>query len=382
MYQPSGASSGGDSIRRRGGQNQIGQNNQSSADSYVVPPSSSGSSSFSIGHAPSHAHEGLSRQVTDSMASNSSRDRTSEFMNTIRSFQGRQMNGGLGMTAHNQPSAAKAQLTAQSAQFMKIARSIGKDITNTYTKLEKLTLLARRKTLFDDRPQEIQELTYIIKEDMNMLNRQIGQLQQIAKAQRAAGLQGRHQQSHSSSVVVALQSKLAVMTSNFKEVLEVRTENLKETKSRSEQFSQGSVTSSLPQSALTGFHSGSVLAMEDDERASANGQVAISMGPQQALLSGDTTNEYLLSRADTMQNIESTIVELGGIFSQLAHMIKEQEEIMVRIDSNVEDAAMNVEAGHGEILKYFQSVTSNRWLMIKIFGVLIFFFIFFVIFMA
>ena len=296
------------------------------------------------------------------------------------------MNGGMAITA-SQPSAQKAQLTAQSAQFMKIARSNGKDITNTYTKLEKLTLLARRKTLFDDRPQEIQELTYIIKEDMNMLNRQIGQLQQIAKAQRAAGIQGRHQQSHSSSVVVALQSKLAAMTSNFKEVLEVRTENLKETKSRSEQFSQGSVTHSLPQSALTGFHSGSVLAMEDDERAAAasgNGQVAISMGmgPQQAMLSGDTTNEYLMSRADTMQNIESTIVELGGIFSQLAHMIKEQEEIMVRIDSNVEDAAMNVEAGHGEILKYFQSVTSNRWLMIKIFGVLIFFFIFFVIFMA
>ena len=91
---------------------------------------------------------------------------------------------------------------------------------------------------------------------------------------------------------------------------------------------------------------------------------------------------YLTSRADAMQNIESTIVELGGIFSQLANMIKEQEEIMVRIDSNVEDTAMNVEAGHQEILKYFQSVTSNRWLMVKIFGVLIFFFVFFVIFMA
>ena len=55
---------------------------------------------------------------------------------------------------------------------------------------------------------------------------------------------------------------------------------------------------------------------------------------------------------------------------------------MLRIDQNVEDTAMNVEMGHAEILKYFQSVTSNRWLMAKIFGVLIFFFIFFVMFMA
>ena len=89
------------------------------------------------------------------------------------------------------------------------------------------------------RPQEIQELTYIIKEDMNMLNRQIGQLQQIARSQRSQGVQGRHQQSHSSSVVVALQSKLATMTSSFKDVLEVRTENLKQSKNRQEMFSQG-----------------------------------------------------------------------------------------------------------------------------------------------
>ena len=113
-------------------------------------------------------------------------------------------------------------------------------------------------------------------------------------------------------------------------------------------------------------------------------QVAISMEDTSAMMQvqrgGDMS--YLQSRADAMQNIESTIVELGGIFQQLAHMIKEQEEMMVRIDSNVEDAAINVEGAHSEILKYFQSVTSNRWLMIKIFGVLIFFFIFFVIFMA
>ena len=32
-----------------------------------------------------------------------------------------------------------------------------------------------------------------------------------------------------------------------------------------------------------------------------------------------------------MENIEQTIVELGGIFSQLAHMVKEQEEEIKRL---------------------------------------------------
>lgn len=39
---------------------------------------------------------------------------------------------------------------------------------------------------------------------------------------------------------------------------------------------------------------------------------------------------YIQDRADTMQNIESTIVELGSIFQQLAHMVKEQEETIQR----------------------------------------------------
>ena len=53
-----------------------------------------------------------------------------------------------------------------------------------------------------------------------------------------------------------------------------------------------------------------------------------------------------------------------------------------RIDANVEATELNVEAAHGELLKYFQSVTSNRWLIIKVFCVLIIFFIIFVVFMT
>jgi len=313
------------------------------------------------------------------MASNSGRDRTSEFTATVKSLRGRQLPNG---PTHTNKSRNEI-LAQQSKQFMEIAASIGRDIASTYTKLEKLTLLAKKRTLFDDRPQEIQELIAIIKDDTSALNKQIDQLSRISKAQQQT-LRSKHQATHSSTVVAALQLRLASMTSDFKQVLEVRSENLRESKSRREQFSQGAVTRSMPQ--MDGYPSGSVLAttvaMEDDLRQQSNGEVAISMeaGPVQIQRGGDMS--YLQSRADAMQNIESTIVELGGIFQQLAHMIKEQEEIMVRIDSNVEDAAMNVEAGHSEILKYFQSVSSNRWLMVKIFGVLIFFFIFFVIFMA
>ena len=41
-------------------------------------------------------------------------------------------------------------------------------------------------------------------------------------------------------------------------------------------------------------------------------------------------DNYITERAETMETIESTIVELGNIFQQLATMIKEQEESLLR----------------------------------------------------
>lgn len=258
-----------------------------------------------------------------------------------------------------------------------MAKRIGKDLSNTFAKLEKLTILAKRKSLFDDKAVEIEELTYIIKQDINSLNKQIAQLQDLVRSRGAPG--GRHIQTHSNTIVVSLQSKLASMSNDFKSVLEVRTENLKQQRSRREQFSQPPVSSS----PLMANNFKSSVLMQDESRSM--GDVAIDMDSQTNPLQLqliDEQDSYIQSRADTMQNIESTIVELGSIFQQLAHMVKEQEETIQRIDANVEDTQLNVEAAHTEILKYFQSVSSNRWLMIKIFLVLIVFFIIFVVFFA
>ena len=45
--------------------------------------------------------------------------------------------------------------------------------------------VAKRKTLFDDRPVEIAELTYVIKQDLASLNSQISSLQSLQKNQQS-----------------------------------------------------------------------------------------------------------------------------------------------------------------------------------------------------
>jgi syntaxin 5 len=54
-------------------------------------------------------------------------------------------------------------------------------------------------------------------------------------------------------------------------------------------------------------------------------------------------------------------------------MVAEQRETVQRIDANTEDIAANVSGAQRELLKYYASISSNRWLMLKIFGVLIVF---------
>ena len=83
----------------------------------------------------------------------------------------------------------------------------------------------------------------------------------------------------------------------------------------------------------------------DEQRSSAasssGGAVAISMDgsgpstsqhPQQmsSMELVDQRDSYITERASTMETIESTIVELGNIFQQLATMVKEQEEQVMR----------------------------------------------------
>lgn len=53
-----------------------------------------------------------------------------------------------------------------------------------------------------------------------------------------------------------------------------------------------------------------------------------------------------------------------------------------RIDANMDSALDNIDRGHGELLKYYDSISGSRWLILKIFAVLLAFLIFFMIFVA
>jgi syntaxin 5 len=74
----------------------------------------------------------------------------------------------------------------------------------------------------------LQELTYIIKQDIAGINKQIAALQAHLKQQNVQKStktpEGKQVDEHNSNVVMLLQSKLASTSMTFKDVLEVRTQ--------------------------------------------------------------------------------------------------------------------------------------------------------------
>ena len=332
------------------------------------------------------------------MATSSIQDRTPEFRSILAQAQKRLAHSKPGqrqaLQSNNTNGSAQPPTRKQRSEFARQAAGIGRGIAATVGKLERLGQLAKRKTLFDDRPVEIAELTYVIKQDLAGLNQQIGALSSLSKQQHPSGGKGGDQEGqHNENVVVMLQGKLADVGVNFKEVLEVRTKNIQASRSRQDNF-VSSVSAHGQQNALAPGRTDSPLYSTPGSRgrspnpgAQNQGQDLLSLEPpsssssaltrgtqseQQMMLleEGQSSNSYIQQRGEAIEAIERTISELGGIFGQLAQMVSEQSEMIQRIDANTEDVVDNVEGAQRELMKYWGRVQGNRWLVAKMFGVL------------
>ncbi|RWR83044.1 syntaxin-32 [Cinnamomum micranthum f. kanehirae] len=338
------------------------------------------------------------------------RDRTHEFLIVAeklkKSFSSQGAQNASSRSSSSSSSSFQGSRSAVSIQseFNKRASKIGFGIHQTSQKLAKLAKLAKRTSVFDDPTVEIQELTAVIKQDITALNSAVVDLQLLCNSQNESGNISSDTTSHSTTVVDNLKNRLMSATKEFKEVLTMRTENLKVHENRRQLFSSTASKDAtnpfirqrpLVSKAAAGTSSappppwanGSTSSSQLFPRKQADGE---SSSPTQPLLSQSQQQQqmvpvqdsYMQSRAEALQNVESTIHELSNIFTQLATMVSQQGELAIRIDENMDDTLANVEGAQGALLKYLNGISSNRWLMIKIFFVLIVFLMIFLFFVA
>ncbi|CAN6907087.1 hypothetical protein Bca52824_073159 [Brassica carinata] len=337
------------------------------------------------------------------------RDRTDEFFGIVETLRrstapdaaNNVPYGGGGGGRREDPRSA----VANQSEFKKRAAVIGLAINQTSQKLSKLAQLAKRSSVFDDPTREIQELTAVIKQEISSLNSALIDLQAVRNSHNDERTISRDTTTHSATVVDDLKNRLMDTTKEFKDVLTLRTENMKIHEIRRQRFtsnpskestnpfvrqrplaSKPAATQPAPlpwaSSSSSSSSSSQLVPRRQGEAESSPLLQQSQQQQQQQQQMVPLQDTYMESRAEALHNVESTIHELSNIFTQLATMVSQQGEIAIRIDQNMEDTLANVEGAQSQLARYLNSISSNRWLMIKIFFVLIAFLMVFLFFVA
>ncbi|ODV95236.1 hypothetical protein PACTADRAFT_2941 [Pachysolen tannophilus NRRL Y-2460] len=340
---------------------------------------------------------------------------TSEFQQCVTSFTrlNKQRNNSVynNNNGHNQGLQQQHEEDQQvnKSEFSKRASGIAKDIAHITELLGKLALLAKRNQFLDDRSTEIQELTYVIKQSIFKVEKNLKNLSGYINGEYKFNNSNNNNDQiglFSKNVVQLLNTKTKNVSEEFKNVLEIRQKNELANKSRQEQFlsmASNSISSQAQQQQqqnqllqpsmntptasdnpflLSSLPSSSSLDQDPATSAINSELLSLPNQDQQLLLLEEQQQEssrYLQERSRAVETIESTINEVGNLFQQLATMVNEQGEQIQRIDANVEDISLNIQGAQRELMKYYHNISNNRWFMFKIFAVIIFFFMIWVL---
>lgn len=360
-------------------------------------------------------------------------DRTQDFLRIVAGTSG----SGVDLSRRGAVNAADVPKT--STAFNQAAAEIARGVHKTSAILAKLTNLVRRQGLFDDPTDEINNLIYRIKQDLDDLNSKCDSAQQYIDGKKSMFSRSGSGQSaeHSVKVVSHLKTDLMHATKDFKSVLEMRSSKMKDQQARKvELIGKGmlsplkgleaaTASSSSTRNGKIGPAGNSAMqaAVQRDGIAGANlaasdknGLVARKSGAtkplpspymmpynassasdgrfssgvlevsaqqqqQQLLLDPIAETQYYDAREKSVTEVEKTIGELGQLFKRLSTMIAEQQELVERVDEDIETATSNANKAHDFLMKTYEKVSSNRGMYMKISAILALFLLVFVLFL-
>eukprot|EP00758_Cryptobia_borreli_P010362 Tbor_TRINITY_DN5561_c1_g2::TRINITY_DN5561_c1_g2_i1::g.13079::m.13079/K08490/STX5; syntaxin 5 len=290
------------------------------------------------------------------------RDRSQELSQIFDSFRLRKAPSASGegtvlVTSHTVPRTLDGlALTAEVATFNQYAKIFSQEIVNTSDSIANLTKLMKNKNAFDDCSEDIGSLSAAIKGKLEVLRNDLEALSQLKDAAQPSSTswftvqQKEEAALHADTIVSTLRSRLVRTGQDFKTVLQRRTKNLTDDAGR-----RGNLLSDTPRSAESAMFAG---------------------GLQQQQMT-NSNSYYYQSRYDAVRDIEIAVGEVSELFSDFTTLMHEQQDAIVRIDEDVDQAVLNVNAGTNELLKYLGALSSNRGLILKIFMVLFVFLLFF-----
>jgi syntaxin 5 len=314
-------------------------------------------------------------------------DRSKEFHATVKGIQSR--GGHLLYTSEHQES----NVDELPKMFVDGVDRLTHNLMHMDSAMIQLyTTVNQEKIGVDSQDAVVSQWTLVVKTDITQINDQLRVIQTQLEGKDICNPSIRE---HFRQIVKILQLRFASMSSAFKETLQSRSDRILASKQRREQL--GSTGAFIPQhdhsirsrrvidtqvfqSFGTNIPESGSMEMNSDSHSSKGAMYQRQQQHQATIQSSN--QQYQQSRNVALESVEAAIQELGYVFSHLAHLVSIQGETVQRIDADIEEAQVHVEQGQQELLKYWRYVSSNRWLLIKCFAILIAFLFFFSILFA
>ena len=325
----------------------------------------------------------------------------------------------------------RAPSTARQTQrspFGASALRIGRAVHEVNKRVERLSRLANKRSLFDDPAAEIGQMSAVLKQEMSTIGASIAAL---ARAPR--GGSGRQWAAHAEAVLAWLGQGLNTGSEAFQAALKQREAIQSAKETRAEKLSGVAAGVAAPSTPAAGPRGGSSLLYRGHRRpappsaaanswahhdinasgmaapptcsaahspglatpgagvAGAHGDTVIDMSGMmtpQPPGSGDSyaqqqawmprSRKHREQEVTAMQStLASVLASILSMSSPCSAIVAEQGELIERIDANTEASVNNVEEAHNQILKYSKYVQGNRGLIVKTFAVLAFFIVLF-----
>jgi len=274
------------------------------------------------------------------------KDRTSEFKSFAEFLE---KNRKIPIVHHS-----RKEAIAQTISVNKRASEIGRKTSVTADKLKELTELAKSQSLFGDPTEKIERLTETITRDINTIKGEIEELEHIVN--RNSG--NKQSSDHSVTVIHSLNTSLLYTTKGLNDALHIRTQNLKAQEERRRKIIGERRTGPAPKNQVKYF------------------DIDVTDIPDAVIEIPDilqTEDSLILQRANAVRDIEGHIIEIQGIFKKLSSIVAIQHEQLARIGEKIDLTAEHADSALAELLKYLKGMSSDRWLIIKAFLIVIFF---------
>lgn len=261
-------------------------------------------------------------------------------------------------------------------EFYRITTTMGQRLNVTQQRITQVEKLVKQKGIFEDHTAEIQAATYEIRQSIVEMNTQLDAIERAALGN--ASSVGPHVVAHYRSVIQALRARVGEATIQLKHILELRAQSMKSQEDRRGLYSH----------SHTSPHGSGFFASDDPECGGTAGSEGETLMPpgQKTMTQLFRTRQfqplYHTARAEAIENVQHMIGELAQIFNRVASLVTAQEELAIRIEDDMSSALHNLQQGEAHLAKYLRSISSNRTLIIKVFAVLLFFVMFFILFLT